>query len=84
MFLSDGSSTSLLRVYSPRRAKVDRELAPGHVIGCQGGRVRGEQTQPGGSAPDLTHRPVCELIHSQEIRLDTSSEESVVSLKEKY
>ena len=80
LFLSDGSPTFLLRVYSPGRVIVDWELAPGHLTGRQGGLVRGEQAQPRGSISDFSHGPVCELIHSQEVRLGTSSEQSVVSL----
>ena len=84
LYLSDGSPTSLLSVHSPGRVIVDRQTSPGHLAGGQGGRVRGKQAQPGGGRADFLHGPVCELIHSQEVSLDSSSEQSVVSLNRKY
>ena len=84
LFLSDGSPTSLLSLHSPGRVIVDWQPSPGHLAGGQGGRVRGQQAQPGGGRADLLHGPVCELIHSQEVSLDSSSEQSVVSLNRKY
>ena len=45
--LSHGSLTSQLGVHGPGRFRVDRQLAPGHLAGGQGGRVGGEEAQPG-------------------------------------
>ena len=84
LFLSDGSPTFLLRVYSPGRVIVDWELAPGHLTGRQGGRVRGEQAQPRGRISDFSHGPVCELIYPQEVSLGISSVLIIVILKRKY
>ena len=84
MFLSDDSLTPLLSVDSPGRVIVDWQSSPGHLAGGQGGRVRGQQAQPGGGRADLLHGPVSELIHPQEVSLDTSSEQGVVSLNRKY
>ena len=84
LFLSDDSPTSLLSVDSPGRVIVDWQSSPGDLAGGQGGRVRGQQAQPGGSVTDLLHGPVSELIHPQEVSLDTSSVLIVVILERKY
>ena len=84
LFLSDDSPTSLLSVDSPGRVIVDWQPSSGDLAGGQGGRVRGQQAQPGGGRADLLHGPVSELIHPQEVSLETSSEQSVVSLNRKY
>ena len=81
LFLSDVSPTSLLRVQSgPGSPVVDWEPSPGHLTGGQGGRVRGEEPQPRDGGPDLLQGPVSQIIHPQEVSLETSSEQGVVSL----
>ena len=45
--LSHGSLTPQLGVHGPGRVRVDWQLAPCDLAGGQGGRVRGEEAQPG-------------------------------------
>ena len=80
LFLSDGSLTSLLSVNSPGRVRVDGQLAPGDLAGGQGGRVRGEEAQPGVVRGDLRHGAVCELVHPEEVSLATGTVLNVVIL----
>ena len=85
LFLSDVSPTSLLRVQpGPDSPVVDWEPSPGHLTGGQGGRVRGEEPQPRVGGPDLLHGPVSEVVHPQEVSLEPSREQGVVSLNWKY